>query len=120
MNISFRWTLALSVLLASVGTARADLVFNAFGPNDTFHTNSAFSISWFVSPLGPSANSSYGVAARFTLGSQAFSLNSVSMAMSSLSGLSGETNLAISIVADSGGKPGGTLLENLATHPTNI
>jgi hypothetical protein len=94
-----------------------DVLFNTFGPNDSFDGSAAFNVTWNLYVPPPAGALGIASAARFQISSGSYTLSSVSLAMGYTQGTN---NLAIRIVADSGGQPTGPLLETIVSHPTGI
>ena len=112
--------LSLSILLCLLGQrASGDVVFNNFGPNDSYDGGSGRSINWVVESPGSGLNMGLGTAARFQVSGGTYSLSSITLAMGNIY-IGGTNKLAVSIRADNGGLPTGSLLETVVIHPTNL
>lgn len=96
-----------------------EVVFDNFGPNDSYDGGSGRSINWVVESPGSSFNMGMGTAARFQVSGGSYFLSSITLAMGNIY-FGGTNNLAISIRADNGGLPTGSLLETVVVHPTDL
>src|SRR4030095_4227548 len=94
---------ALYLALAQV-KSYGDSIFNTFGPNDSYDPGTLIGISWDVVSTGNVINMGNGVAASFSVGAEAYSLTSVTLALVNIENVN---NLSIKVVADSAGAPTG-------------
>src|SRR5436190_21126272 len=108
LHVAFIWLIT--------PTAFADVLFNTFGPNDSFDGTGAFNVTWNIT-VPPGGELGIASAAQFQLGSGIYALNSVTLAMGYTLGTN---NLKISIVADNAGQPTGPVIETVVSHPNDI
>jgi hypothetical protein len=106
---------ACACLLARI--AFGDVLFNTFGPNDSFDGSGRLNVTWNILVPPPAGALGIASAARFQISTGSYTLSSVSLAMGYTQGTN---NLAIRIVADNGGQPTGPLLETVVLHPAGI
>ncbi len=116
---SVRFISAALLLCCRCQSASGEVVFNNFGPNDSYdaspHLNGT---TWVIDSPGSSLNYGFGTGVRFQVSGGSYWLDSVTLPLGNSYG--GANNLAISIRADNNGSPTGTLLETIVTHPTGI
>lgn len=98
-------------------TALGEIVFNNFGPNDSYDGSSGKGITWGILSPGAAENLGVGQATRFQITGTSYSLSSVTLAIGYPLGVN---NLSISIYEDGGGLPSSSLVETLVSNPTNI
>ncbi len=94
----------LTLTLALPTTLRADVIFSSFGAGNSYNTVSGNGIG-LITVNGPVLIQ----ADAFTVTGNNFTLNTVTLALSSISG--GNT-ATVSLQTDAGGKPSGTVLES--------
>ena len=108
--------LPVACLLAACLTTSvfSEVIFNNFGPNDSYDASSRASVDWWIDSPGSSGNYGIACAARFEMPKGNYAFSSVTLAMGRVLGTN---NLAISIREDDRGLPTGGLLTTLVTHP---
>ena len=111
--------LPVGCLLAACLTTSvfSEVIFNNFGPNDSYDDGTAAGITWDILSQGAAENVGVGQATPFQVTGANYSLSSVTLAIGYPFGFN---NLSISIYEDGGGLPSGSWLETLVSHPNNI
>ena len=110
----FKWFMVVYLCLGCV-VAKAAVIYDNMA-RDEFDIMQSRDVGWANYP--PSIAVGFAKGARYTISDSDYFLDSVSLPLQHTDLL--HQNLAISIVEDLGGLPGGPVLERLATDPANI